>query len=94
MLFKSKGPFWYRGYFEDDDQIRLTQNQVDEILDYFNVKAMIIGHTEVDQVKSLYNKSVFAIDIPVESLLCFQALLYKDDTFYKVHGSGELEKLH
>ena len=94
LLFKSNGPFWYRGYFEDEGHIRLTQNQVDEILANFHVSALVIGHTEVDQVKSMYNRRVFAIDIPIESLFCFQALLYKDDTFYRVYGSGELEELY
>jgi len=45
-------------------------------------------------VESMYDERVFAIDIPFESLFCFQALLYKNDTFYKVYGSGEIEKLH
>jgi len=94
FLYKSNGPFWYRGYFEDEDYIRLTQNQVEEIQDYFDVSALVIGHTGVDQVESMYNRRVFAIDIPFESLFCFQALLYKNDTFYRVYGSGEIEKLH
>lgn len=55
----SDGVYWYRGMAEED----LTQQQVDEILDTFNVQRVIFGHTKDNTIRSLYNDRVLAIDM-------------------------------
>lgn len=59
ILSNRKGLCWYRGYFNDE----LTQNEIDNTLNKFNAKAVIVGHTPQWTVKSLYNNKVFAIDV-------------------------------
>lgn len=59
VLSKREGICWYRGYFDED----LTQEQVEQGINKFNAKAIIVGHTPQWTVKSLYNGKVFAIDV-------------------------------
>ncbi len=59
ILSNRKGLSWYRGYFDD----KLSQDEIDNTLEKFNAKAIIVGHTPQWTVKSLYNKKVFAIDV-------------------------------
>jgi len=89
FLFGGKGPLWYRGYITDELYPMATQQEVESILRYYEAEAVVVGHTEVPEVESLYEGRVFAIDIPVEDKSCLQGLLWEDGTFYRVLGSGE-----
>lgn len=53
------GVYWYRGMAKEE----LTQQQVDDILDGFDVKRVIMGHTKGSTARSLYNGRVLAIDM-------------------------------
>lgn len=55
----SNGVYWYRGMADEE----LTQQQVDDIVDVFDVKRVIFGHTKGPTVRSLYNGKVLAIDM-------------------------------
>ena len=95
LLFRSNGPFWYRGFFEEREGVYLKDdnNSIDSILNQYGVSHIVVGHTGVDSVISLYDGRVFAIDVPFEDLGTLQALLWKDGKFYRVNGSGELQSL-
>lgn len=54
-----KGISWYRGYFNDD----LSQEEVEQGIDKFNAKAIVVGHTLQWNVNKLFNGKVFAIDV-------------------------------
>ena len=95
LIFGNKGPFWYRGYFgiwNDDEQI--TEESVDKTLEFFNVSKIIVGHTNVNQIKSLYNRKIYATDIPYYlSDIVLQGLLIEGETFYRVYPDGKRIKL-
>lgn len=55
----TNGVYWYRGMVDED----LTQQQVDDILDGFEVKRVIVGHTKDNTIRSLYEGRVLAIDM-------------------------------
>lgn len=59
LLDTTKGPAWYRGYFNDD----LTQEQVEATLRKLQSKAVVVGHTPTWRVKSMFRNKVFAIDV-------------------------------
>ena len=61
LIALGDGPLWYRGLADE----KLTVEQVLEILDHYNSKRIIIGHTIVHMgvIKSLYNGSVIPIDL-------------------------------
>jgi len=54
---------------------------------------MVVGHTEVPLVVSLFEGRVFGVDVPLEIIGSFQGLLWKDDRFYRVRGDGTREPL-
>ena len=90
-----EGPFWYRGYHvaRDGRYPQATPAQVDSILETYSSRAIVVGHTGVAEVTSLYEGKVFGIDIPLETLGSFQGLLWKNDRFFRVNGDGSLEPL-
>ncbi|MFN8207378.1 MAG: metallophosphoesterase [Bacteroidales bacterium] len=59
------GPLWYRGYFNKFlAENALEEEKVVSILKHFDVQKMVIGHTNVKDITSLYHGKVIAIDIP------------------------------
>jgi hypothetical protein len=93
--YSSGGPFWYRGYHRSSEgaYAHATQDEVETILDYYGAHTAVVGHTEGEQVRSLFGKRVFAIDVPLADLGSFQGLLWEGGVFYRVTGGGELEEL-
>jgi hypothetical protein len=55
----SDGVYWYRGMANEE----LTQTQVDDILEGFEAKRVIMGHTKGSTVRALYQGKVLAIDM-------------------------------
>ena len=51
-----EGPFWFRGYHyaKEDRYPQGTSEQVDSILDTYDVSAIVVGHTGVARIESLY----------------------------------------
>ncbi|MGD2218246.1 MAG: metallophosphoesterase, partial [Gemmatimonadales bacterium] len=84
--YSSGGPFWYRGYYEPKEgwYSHATPEEVEAILTYYGAHAIVVGHTGVEQVKSLYDGRVFGIDIPLNTLGSFQGLLWEGGVFYRV----------
>jgi hypothetical protein len=90
-----QGPYWYRGYHnaEEGRYAQATSDEVDATLAAYGARAVVVGHTGVDQVMSLYDGRVFALDIPLGELGSFQALLVENGRFYRVRGDGSREPL-
>lgn len=87
------GPLWYRGYHGNRrEYLQTTSEQLDQILDFYDAKAIVVGHTEIDSLESLYDGRVFGIDVPVDKI-GFQGLLWRDDEFFRVTSQGELVPL-
>lgn len=94
FIYRSAGPFWYRGYHYpmEGSYSHATPDEVQAILTYYGAHAVVVGHTGVEQVESLYGGRVFGIDIPLDVLGSFQGLLWEGGVFYRVTGSGELQE--
>jgi len=92
-VFGGRGVFWYRGYHYamQGSYPEATPEDVDAILDAYGARAIVVGHSEVDQVEALYGARVFAIDVPLKELGSLQGLLLRDGSFYRVTGTGDLE---
>ena len=61
FLLGPEGPLWFRGYF-DGQEGALDDAQVEAVLQAFRAKAIVVGHTTVDQVEALHGGKVYAID--------------------------------
>lgn len=86
------GVCWYRGYFDAG----FKEESINSLLNRFNVKHIIVGHTIQDEVKSLFNGKLFAIDVlhPQDQYSYFpernsEGLLIKDENYYKLDKSGK-----
>ncbi len=90
-----EGPFWFRGYHyaKEDRYPQVTSEQVDSILDTYDVSAIVVGHTGVDRIESLYEGRVIGVDVPLEDLGSFQGLLWEDGQLFRVLGDGTRESL-
>jgi hypothetical protein len=93
FLFGRKGPLWYRGYhYEMENSYTMASvAEVDNILEYYKAEAIIVGHTEVEQVSGLYGNRIMAIDVPVEKLGRLQGLLWENGEFYRVTGKDDYQ---
>lgn len=84
LFFGAKGPFWYRGYFMEPNA---TEAGVDSTLQLYGVNKIFVGHTIVDNIQSLYNGKVIAVDVD-EHDNNHQALLINQDKYYRIDDKG------
>ena len=68
-----------------------TLEEVEAILAYYGAHAIVVGHTQIDQVQGLYDGRIFGVDVPLDELGSLQGLLWESGSFYRVTGSGERE---
>ena len=84
------GPFWYRGYLEDNNEYKhLPEEELSKILLTFQASRIFIGHTNVQEVTSLYQSRVYAMDVPFYSNGAqMQGIMIENDVLYLVNSSG------
>ncbi|MDF1559754.1 MAG: metallophosphoesterase [Bacteroidales bacterium] len=80
LLSGNGGPLWYRGYFNDTT---LTVNQVDSILDFYDVHRIIVGHTPHKDITILFDNKVTGIDAGMGYGQPGYMIIYKEGRFYK-----------
>jgi hypothetical protein len=60
----SFGPLWYRGYFAEQTNFpTATADDVDQTLKAFGVRRILVGHTIVPTITSLYDRKVIAVQV-------------------------------
>ncbi len=80
FMRSNKGPVWYRGYFVNE---RLNELQVDSILNYFDKKLILVGHTSLPNITLLYHGKVFGIDSNIKSGDYGELLIYERGNYYR-----------
>ncbi len=63
-LFGSDGPLWYRGYFIP---LRASADQIQALLDAAGVDRIVVGHTTLAEIRSLYDGRVIGIDAGIKT---------------------------
>jgi len=62
------GPFWYRGLVRSGTRNefykKVDEAFIDQVLEFYGVKRIVIGHTLVDHVSSDYHSKVWRVDFP------------------------------
>lgn len=95
LILGGEGVLWYRGLVNDDDR----REVIDEItlekgLDFYQARAIIIGHTEVDSITSFYNGKVIDVNIPKrDPEIPEQGLLIKKGKLWVLYDTGDRKKL-
>jgi len=95
------GPQWYRGYFPAEARETgfppATDDDVQRVLKHFDARAILVGHTRVPAVTSLYNGKVVAVQVyPTRDdagTAHMEALAVKDGVFYRASIEGGTERL-
>ncbi|WP_316735749.1 metallophosphoesterase [Pedobacter aquatilis] len=90
LLFKSSGPFWYRGYFGKE---QVSVNTVDSTLSKFKVKQIVVGHTITEQnISGYYGGKVIGIDVN-QHKANHKAVLFIGKQAFVVDDKGKQEAL-
>jgi hypothetical protein len=63
FLMGPLGPLWYRGYFADSTDRPATLPEVEQMLAHFNVARILVGHTRVPAVTTLYGRRIVAVQV-------------------------------
>ncbi|MFD2743950.1 MULTISPECIES: metallophosphoesterase [Sphingobacterium] len=80
LLATSNGPLWYRGYFKDD----LVQSaDITNILQHWNAKNMVIGHTSQKEITPLFNNQVLVIDSSIKNGKNGEVLIYNNGQLFR-----------
>jgi hypothetical protein len=84
------GPFWYRGYMEDNHEYRhMPQEELADILSAYQARRIFIGHSNVDEITPLYKGRIYAMDVPFYSNRAeIQGIIIENNIVYKVNSSG------
>lgn len=88
LVFAKNGPLWYRGLFGDKANIA----SIKEILSKFDAERVCVGHTIVDDICTLHEGQVIAIDVKHAEMVAnsrHNALLIRNGQLYKVNYKGE-----
>jgi hypothetical protein len=105
FIFERQGPMWYRGYFGDYKEYYkgTSQKDIDNILNYYEANHIVVGHTIVDKVQTLFNNKVIAIDAMSKNdprkqdddnmAVSCEGLFIENNQFYRVLFNGKKELL-
>ena len=56
-------PSWYRGYFAEAKMYpKISENELDDVLNFFDVSTIVVGHTRQQQISHYFNEKLIAID--------------------------------
>lgn len=80
------GPLWYRGYFVEGE---IDGSGLDGILNYFNVKRMIVGHTSLRRVTAMHRGRIIAVDSNIKEGEDGEILLIEGGQYFRGTQSGE-----
>lgn len=94
LIMGDKGPFWYRGYVEDNYNYKhITQKDLDKILSYYNVSKIFAGHTNVEKITSYFDNKVYQMDVPFYAYTAsIKSLLFENGTLYLLDSCGTKTK--
>lgn len=85
-LYFQNGPLWYRGYANPEG---FDSEQADYILSKLNKESIIVGHTSMPQVMSLYDNRIVLIDSSIKFGKSGELLIYEDDILYRGMQNGD-----
>lgn len=89
IIMGALGPLWFRGFVDDS----MNDEVITNITDYFGVEHIVIGHTLVNDMTTLYGNKVVAIDIDKSDHTKEAALYIENGIFYKITKEGNKSTL-
>lgn len=92
FLVGSNGPFWYRGLANGD----VNENELDKILNYYQSRKVVIGHTVVKDISTDLNDKLIKIDIKHSQFKKSgktKGILIENGIEYTINDLGKKQKL-
>jgi len=85
-LYFDNGPLWYRGYVDNKS---FNQDDAEYILNKLKKKHIVVGHTSMQSIVSLYDQRIFMIDSSIKFGKSGEILLWENDTFKRGTLTGQ-----
>ena len=83
--YRSNGPIWYRGYFDD----KLTDEAIIKILSQLDIKHMVVGHCSNEEMVHLYHNKIFGVDSNIQNGKYGEVLFMKKGSSYRGTKKGK-----
>lgn len=90
------GPLWYRGFVRSSARAasyeKVDETFIDQVLEFYGVNKIVIGHSLVDHVSSDYHGKVWRVDfLHAQERLSkkSEALLIEDENIFRINGAGK-----
>ncbi|MCL6259209.1 metallophosphoesterase [Aquiflexum sp. TKW24L] len=90
FLTGEEGPIWYRGYFI---QPTPTEQQLDDMLDFFDSKKIIVGHTSLGFITGLFGGRVIGVDSNIKDGNTGEILIVENGEAFRGRTNGSRLKL-
>jgi hypothetical protein len=85
-LYFDNGPLWYRGYVNPK---AFDAKQAEYILSKLKKDALVVGHTSMPQVVSLYDNRIVLVDSSIKFGKSGELLICNDDVLYRGLQNGD-----
>ena len=85
-LFYDNGPLWYRGYVDFEN---FTKKDAKQILKKIKRDHIVVGHTSMKSIVSLFEERIFMIDSSIKFGKTGEVLLWENGTFSRGTLLGE-----
>lgn len=93
ILLGSAGPLWYRGLLPEGGNPQATEEHITRVLEYFQVRALVVGHTTLPMLGSFHDGRVIGIDAGIKDGGPGEALLWQKGRFWRARADGGREAL-
>lgn len=90
FIISTNGPLWYRGYYFNND---FSENILNTILNHLNVNHIVIGHTSLPNITTLYSGKVIGIDSSIKNGDYGEIFIYENGQFFRGTSNGNKIKL-
>lgn len=97
FLYGNDGPIWYRGLVRTDAKYHpMAQDTLQMVMDRYNAKRIIVGHTIFKDITTFYNGKVIGVNVDNKEnrkKKRGRALLIDKNTYFVVGDKGIQRKL-
>jgi hypothetical protein len=86
-IFGTNGIFWYRGWVDNPE----SADVLDGVLNQYDTRHMIIGHTIVRKIRASFDYKLIAIDLNQPKTLNrkpVRALCIENESFFEIDNRG------
>ncbi len=93
FLFRKDGPIRYRGFFQPDSLPEVSNQQLNAILDHFDIEKIIVGHTSGEHIYTSHQNKIICVDSRIMNGLYGEGLLILNGKYYIVNTLGIREQI-